>query len=67
MKGWVIFMKKKLENAVKRIECLLKESDSYAENSSAGYDEGWCCGESNAYSKVLDILKNILDEDGKEQ
>lgn len=32
--------KKELENVVKQIECLLKESNSYAENSAAGYDEG---------------------------
>lgn len=52
--------KKNIVNAIKQIEGLRKESDDNSEHAAAGYDEGWYVGETNAYDKVLDILKEAI-------
>lgn len=48
-----------LENAINEIEKLLEEANRNADNSACGYDNGWYCGEGNAYEIVLEILKKI--------
>lgn len=53
---------KDIENIIKNIEDLLKESEASSENAAPGYDEGWFCGEINAYNKVLDIMKEVLKD-----
>lgn len=53
---------KDIETAIKNIEDLLKESEASSENAATGYDEGWFCGEINAYDKVLDIMKEVFKD-----
>lgn len=52
--------KKNIENAIKQIKDLLKESDNNSDDAATGYDKGWYVGESNAYSKALDILNEAI-------
>lgn len=52
--------KKNIENAVKEITDLLKESEQNCDGAAAGYDEGFYSGESNAYSNVLNILEKAM-------
>ena len=48
-----------LENAINEIKKLLEEASKNADNAACGYDNGWYCGEENAYETVLEILKKI--------
>ena len=52
--------KKNIENAIKNIEELLEESEQNYDDAARGFDEGFCAGETNAYSKVLGILEEAI-------
>lgn len=48
-----------LEKAINEIKKLLEEASKNADNAACGYDNGWYCGEENAYETVLEILEKI--------
>lgn len=48
-----------LEKAINEVKKLLEEASKNADNAACGYDNGWYCGEENAYETVLEILKKI--------
>ncbi len=48
-----------IENAISEIKRLLEEASKNADNSACGYDNGWYCGEENAYETVLEILSKV--------
>jgi hypothetical protein len=53
--------RKNIEKVVFEIERLLAESEANAVDAACGYDEGWYNGESEAYEKVLELLKKVID------
>lgn len=52
--------KKNIENAIKRIEELMQESQQNSTNAACGYDEGYYNGEVDAYFTALNILKEAI-------
>lgn len=46
-----------IDNVINRVKELLAMSGSNANSAACGYDEGWYCGEANAYETVLKILE----------
>lgn len=54
-----------IKEAIEKIENLRKEADRRADTAAAGYDAGYYCGEESAYAVVMEILKNIDEEEMK--
>lgn len=48
---------KKHFELINEVEILLQEAYENSNKAAAGYDEGWFVGETNAYEKVLNIIK----------
>lgn len=49
------------QKIIRQINTLLREAECNSNNAAAGYDEGWYCGEANAYEIVLQLLKEEED------
>lgn len=55
-----------LEQAINQIKVLKEEAERKEVQAAAGFDQGWCNGEAEAYEKVLELLEPVLWNGNKE-